>query len=343
MTASLWLLVSFWLLLHVFQLIIIFAILLSLGTLTGFMNIPLAGPIFALEMVSRDAGISSLAAKSWTAALAASFAGMAFIRGGLVPNVGLGGHFTYGAKAAVGMLSGREMVLASLGCGVVGAAVGTCFHKTASFFKSIMWPAKASSDKKSTIVLKKTMVALAIGLLSSLYPQTMFWGEGSLQCVVDGQCTAFSATSHGIPTMMTALAKVNPNVPFASGMAALQIGIAKFMAIALANGAAGLPGGVIFPLLSNGATFGHALVSALSPILPSATSSLVAPLMVMSLMAATLTSITRTPLATVLILALTASGMTQLSVLLPGVLMASYVSVWVSERLSSESFFSYSK
>ena len=105
----------------------------------------------------------------------------------------------------------------------------------------------------------------------------------------------------------------------------------------------GLPGGVIFPLLSNGATFGHALVSALSPILPSATSSLVAPLMVMSLMAATLTSITRTPLATVLILALTASGMTQLSVLLPGVLMASYVSVWVSERLSSESFFSYSK
>ena len=43
------------------------------------MNIPLAGPIFALEMVSRDAGISSLAAKSWTAALAASFAGMVFV------------------------------------------------------------------------------------------------------------------------------------------------------------------------------------------------------------------------------------------------------------------------
>jgi len=63
--------------------------------------------------------------------------------------------------------------------------------------------------------------------------------------------------------------------------------------------------------------------------------------MVMSFMAATLTSITRTPLATVLILAFSASGMTPLSVLLPGVLMASYISVWVSDRLSSKSFFSY--
>ena len=98
-----------------------------------------------------------------------------------------------------------------------------------------------------------------------------------------------------------------------------------------------------FPLLSNGASFAHALVAVVQRVLPLATSSLVSPLMVMSFMAATLTSITRTPLATVLILALTASGMTNLSALLPGVLMASYISVWVSDRLSSESFFSYSE
>ncbi|KAL7542472.1 hypothetical protein ACHAXR_011818 [Thalassiosira sp. AJA248-18] len=317
------------------------------GTLTGFMNVPLAGPIFALEMVGRDAGISSLAAKSWTAALAASFTGMVFVRGGLVPNLGLGGHFTYGAKAAVGTLTGRDMVVASLGCGVGGAIVGTCFHKTVSFLKSVMWPAKSSSSndqaKKYQVIAKKTLVALAIGLLSTLYPQTMFWGEGSLQCAVDGQCTPFSATPHGIPSIMTQqLSRVNPNQPFTSGMAALQVGMAKFMAIALAS-AGGFPGGVIFPLLSNGASLGNALVSALSPVMSLASSSLVAPLMVMSFMAATLTSITRTPLATVLILALSASGMTQLSVLLPGVLMASYISVWVSEMLSNESFFSYSK
>ena len=65
--------------------------------------------------------------------------------------------------------------------------------------------------------------------------------------------------------------------------------------------------------------------------------------MVMSLMAATLTSVTRTPLATVLILALTASATTTPSAVLPGVLLASCVSVWVSELLSSEFFFSYTE
>lgn len=318
------------------------------GTLTGFMNVPLAGPIFAMEMTSRRAGMTSFAAKSWSAAMTASLAGMVFVRGGLVPNLVLGGHFTYGAKAAVGALTGGEMVLASLVSGVGGAVVGTCFHKTLSFLKSVIWPAKSSAasnhKEKYVAIGKKVLIALAIGVLSAYYPQTMFWGEGSLQCAVDGQCTPFSATPHAIPILMTKLSRVNPNVPYgaASGMAAAQVGMAKFMAIALAS-AGKFPGGVIFPLLSNGASLAHAFVSALSPLLPSASSSLVNPLMVMSFMAATLTSITRTPLATVLILALSASGMTPLSVLLPGVLMASYVSVWVSDRLSSKTFFSYTE
>ena len=317
------------------------------GTLTGFMNIPLAGPIFAMEMTSRHMGISANAAKkSWGAAIAASLAGFVFVRGGLEPNLNIGGHFTYGAKAAVGAITGKEMVLASLVCGIGGAVVGTCFHKTVAFLKSVLWPSsnksQSTNKEKYVTIAKKTLVALVIGIISMYYPQTMFWGEGSLQCVVDGQCTPFSATPHGIPHIMMQFAKVDPNLPYASGMAALQIGIAKFLAIALAS-AGKFPGGVIFPLLSNGASFAHGLVSALHPLIPAASSSLVSPLMVMSLMAATLTSITRTPLATVLILALSASGMTQLSLLLPGVLMASYVSVWVSNRLSSDSFFSYTK
>ena len=57
------------------------------GTLTGFMNVPLAGPIFAMEMTSRGTGISSVAAKSWNAAMAACFAGLVFVRGGLVPDM----------------------------------------------------------------------------------------------------------------------------------------------------------------------------------------------------------------------------------------------------------------
>ena len=80
------------------------------------------------------------------------------------------------------------------------------------------------------------------------YPLTRkkltFWGEGSLQCVVDGQCTPFSGTPHAIPAMMTQFARVDPNLPFASGMAALQVGLAKFMAIVLAS-AGGFPGGVM--------------------------------------------------------------------------------------------------
>lgn len=313
------------------------------GTLTGFMNVPLAGPIFAMEMTSRRAGISPFAAKSWSAAMAASLAGMVFVRGGLVPNLGVGGHFAYGAKAAVGVLTGRDMVLASLICGVGGAVAGTCFHKAITMMKSVIWSGKSSTDtnkEKYAAIGKKVLVAALVGIISVYYPQTMFWGEGSLQCVVDGHCTPFSATPHGIPAAMTAFAKVNPNLPFASGWAALQVGAAKFMAIALAS-AGKFPGGVIFPLLNNGASLAHALIAALRPVLPSASSSLVSPLMVMSFMASILTSITRTPLATVLILAFSASGMTQLSALLPGVLMASYVSVWVSDRLSKESFFTY--
>ena len=111
----------------------------------------------------------------------------------------------------------------------------------------MIWPAKSSpstNQEKCTAIAKKTLIALAIGLLSMLYPQTMFWGEGSLQCVVDGQFTPFSATPHGIPMIMTQFARVNPNLPFSSGMAALQVDLTKFMAIILAL-VGGFLGGVM--------------------------------------------------------------------------------------------------
>ena len=77
-------------------------------------------------------------------------------------------------------------MLASVGCGIGGAIIGTTFHKTLSLLKSICWPTKSLPStkwEKRTAIAKKIAVAVTIGLLSMLFPQTMFWGEGSLQCV----------------------------------------------------------------------------------------------------------------------------------------------------------------
>jgi H+/Cl- antiporter ClcA len=337
------------------------------GSLTGFMNIPLAGAVFALEMTSRHAGVAASAVKSWSTSIVASLVGIAFLRGLVVPSMGVGGHFDYISRAAVGAVSGREMVLVGLGCGLGGALVGTgmtdishhssalyssrvlifhftAFHTVTKFLKGLIWSGKKTESAKRNKYVgmrKKACVAFAIGLLSTQYPQTMFWGEGSLQCMVSGQCSPFVSTPHGLPISMLEWARVNPNTPLASSFDALQVGLAKFLAIALAS-AGKYPGGVIFPLLSNGAGLSHALIAGVSNLIPSFSHSLASSMMVMSFMAATLTSITRTPLATCLILALTASSITPLSVILPGALIASYISVFASEKLSKESFFEYS-
>ena len=52
-------------------------------------------------------------------------------------------------------------------------------------------------------------------------------------------------------------------------------------------------------------------------------------------------SVTRTPLATVFMLGLSASCSAHLSVLLPPVIVAAYVGVWASQRLSKRTFFPY--
>jgi H+/Cl- antiporter ClcA len=266
----------------------------------------------------------------------------------MLPHVGIGGHFDYVSRAAVGLVTGREMILVGLGCGLGGAMVGTCFHTVVRLLRGLIWSKNNETTtedvkmhEKYIRIFKMTCVALMVGILSTQYPQTMFWGEGSLQCMISGQCTPFAATPHGLPISMMQWAKVDPNIPLTSWFDAMQVGMAKFFAIALAS-AGMFPGGVIFPLLSNGAGLSRALIEGITKWVPSVSYSLISPMVVMSFMAATLTSITRTPLATCLILALTVSGKSPLSVLLPGALLASYVSVFVSEKLSEESFFKYS-
>lgn len=308
----------------------------SAGALTSFMGIPIAGSIFALELTRSSAGLSSGAKEALSPAVAASVAGLVLLRAFLIPNADVGGHFNYGA---VGSLNGRTMILAALASSVLGAGLGTVFHKVVAFLKNILWNTKARSTGKKSGAWKKevavkTLIGLAVGLISTYYPQTLFWGEGSLQCMVDGQRTSFGATKHGIPAILTTAARVNPSLPFIGSKAALQVGVAKMVAIALAC-AGKFPGGIIFPLFAASAPFAHACASLVTPS--------VLPILVISTMAATQASVTRTPLATALILSLSASAATELSVMLPACLVASYFSVYISQTLSKNSYFKYSK
>ena len=166
----------------------------------------------------------------------------------------------------------------------------------------------------------------------------MFWGEGSLQCAIDGQKTPFTKTKHGLSRILTSGAIVDPSVPFQSAWAAAQVGCAKLLAIALAC-AGKFPGGIIFPLFFAAAPIAHSALMILGSYLPES----VSPVAIMALMASTQASVTRTPLATVFMLALSSSAGTELSKMLPSVILSSYIGVWVSRYISKESYFSYSK
>ena len=320
------------------------------GALTAFMGIPLAGPIFALELTRASAGMTPSTRDALGPSIAASAVGLVLIRGGLMPGANVGGHFTYWP---VGGLSGRAAIVTAIVCGTGGALLGTIFHKVVHILKDVLWKQQAPAvadmedggEKKSSFasfilhrdVLVKTLIGIVVGLLSLSYPQTMFWGEGSLQCVVDGQKTPFAATKHGLSRALTASARVNPDLPFQSAWDAAQIGLVKLLSIALAC-AGKFPGGIIFPLFFAAAPLAHAALTLLSSSLPAA----VAPVAVMSLMASTQASVTRTPLATVFMLALSSSSATELSKMLPAVILSSYIGVWFSRFLSTESYFNYS-
>lgn len=312
------------------------------GSLTAFMGIPLAGPIFALELTRASSGMSPAANDALGPAVVASAAALLLIRGLLKGSSLVGGHFSYGPVEA---LSGRAAMATSLLCGVGGAVLGTCFHKFVHILKDIFWkqvPSNNNETKYSTSFLNrevviKTIVGVSVGLLSMMYPQTMFWGEGSLQCVVDGHKTPFAVTKHGLSNALTGSALVDPSVSFQSASAAAQVGLAKLLSISLAC-AGKFPGGIIFPLFFAAAPIAHSALMSLSSHL----STHVAPTVIMGLMAATQASVTRTPLATIFMLALSAAPTTPLSAMLPSVILSSYIGVWFSRYLSRDSYFDYS-
>ena len=220
------------------------------GALTAFMGIPIAGSIFALELTSSHAGLNKAGGKrALSSTIISSIAALVVIQSIFDPFSAVGGHFNYGA---VGSLAGRTMIVTAIACGAGGALLGTVFHMLVGAMKKISWSTNiaptndASSDKKKSSwkrpVLVKTLIGLLVGIISVNYPQTLFWGEGSLQTMISGQHTAFIDTKHGLSQILTSAARVNPSLPFESAAAAAQVGVAKLVAIALAC-AGKFPGG----------------------------------------------------------------------------------------------------
>lgn len=310
------------------------------GALTAFMGIPVAGSIFALELTSSHAGMNKAGGKqALSSTIMSSIAALVVIQAIFDPSSAVGGHFDYGT---VGVLTGRTMIATALVCGAGGGLLGTVFQALVGAIKKVSWKTNTgpkNSPKKQywqRQIIVKTIIGFLVGIISSNYPQTLFWGEGSLQTVINGQHTPFINTKHGLSQILTSAARVNPNLPFESAAAAAQVGVAKLVAIALAC-AGKFPGGIIFPLMFAAAPLAHSISSLLSM------HSGLVPLVVMCLMASTQAAVTRTPLATVLILSLTASAKTELSVMLPGMILSSYLGVYFSRLFSEKSYFAYNE
>eukprot|EP00529_Nitzschia_sp_RCC80_P015236 CAMPEP_0113490504 /NCGR_PEP_ID=MMETSP0014_2-20120614/27081_1 /TAXON_ID=2857 /ORGANISM="Nitzschia sp." /LENGTH=686 /DNA_ID=CAMNT_0000384279 /DNA_START=83 /DNA_END=2141 /DNA_ORIENTATION=- /assembly_acc=CAM_ASM_000159 len=314
------------------------------GALTGSMGIPIVGGIFALEMVRSDTSLfgsgassSKITNNATTMSMLSSLAAIVALKFFMQPSSTVGGHFDFfsfdqgGSRRLLDRaVTGRAMIVTTVASGVGGSILGTTFHKLYKTIKLELWKEPSSStstiseaDKKALAnrrkVLVRTCIGMTIGLIAALYPQALFWGEGGLQAYIDGQQTSFGSTKHGLPNFLYAAARVDPTVPYANSWAALQVGVAKFLAIVLAS-AGKFSGGIVFPLFATAPAFVHAI----APTLSKWHLGHLIPMAVMCTMAATQSSATRTPLASALILALFASTSTEISVILPACLISSY-------------------
>ena len=80
----------------------------------------------------------------------------------------------------------------SLACGFGGSVLGIVFHKIVHKMKMLSWNMKNKIEKpwKRRLIFK-TLIGLIVGIISTNFPQTLFWGEGSLQTGIDGHQTDF--------------------------------------------------------------------------------------------------------------------------------------------------------
>ena len=161
------------------------------GALTTFIGMPLAGALFVLEITRSSSGLNPEAYEALTPAIVASCTSLLVAKAIFSPAQTIGGHFAYGAIG--GALTGVPMAILALSAGAGGALIGRIFVAAVAVLKQPMWPQQAQAketrevDKrwacspKARQVMVKTAVGLVVGLLSLRFPQTLFWGEGSLQ------------------------------------------------------------------------------------------------------------------------------------------------------------------
>ncbi|KAG7362115.1 chloride channel [Nitzschia inconspicua] len=313
------------------------------GALTGAMGIPIVGTIFALEMVHSSSGMGKAASKVMSPSILSSLVAIVALRLLWTPASLIGGHFDYFVQPHGTVLNhaitGRAMILTAIASGLGGSLLGTTFHKLYAFTKKLLWKPTNGNEQQHSKQRKlavRAIIGLVIGLIATFYPQSLFWGEGSLQSYIDGQHTPFGQTSFGLPSFLYRSAIVDPSAPYGSAWAALQVAFAKCLAIILA-GAGKFSGGIVFPLFAAAPAFVHVF----APWLAGLGHHRMTPIAVMCTMAATQASATRTPLASALILALSASATTELSVMVPACLISSYCSIFASQWLSKHSYFHY--
>ena len=189
------------------------------GALTAFLGFPVAGAVFAHEILTPSAGLAGGGVSSSVLATVGASLACAALAGGSV-----GGHFSWGgAAAAVPAARGYATAVA---LGVGGALVGGALVGAVRFLERALGGRRGS----------RVLAGLAVGAIALRYPQALFWGEQSLQAAIDGRADP--------------AALLLPVALQGGGGAAgigVGVGVAKLASIALAV-AGGFPGGVIFPL-----------------------------------------------------------------------------------------------
>lgn len=254
------------------------ALAASSGALSAFFQNPFVGALFVLEL-PHEQWLEYHEALSPT--MLASVVGAVIAR--LANGDGFRGRYEYGELRRDYPM---RLLLAPVLVGVVCAAWSIVVSWGVRFLKN-RWKKKG--------VCVKLLAGLTVGTMAIAYPQTLFWGEASLQSMLDAQSTPLWLVKDG-PLLRRAF--VDPTRTL-SPFGAVQVALAKTFTIGIAS-AAGFPGGVIFPFMFAAAAASKASRSVVSPSMETT--------LTLSAMAALQTAVTRTPLATLALCTLTAAS-----------------------------------
>ena len=250
------------------------------SALGEFFGAPLGGALFALELPHRR-GLEYYEALI-PAVLSAV---LSFFIFRLNTGLTIGGMYHF---PGVPVLTLTDLCLGGL-LGAVGAATALLFvliFRVIGYFTHFI--------EHQTIALA-TLGGLSIGLIATVYPQTLFFGEHQIQTVFDTGATL------GVAML-------------------LAIGVAKMFAISCTLHS-GFRGGFIFPLFYVGAAIGLAISLGFPQIHPT--------IAMVCMMAAVNVAITKTPISTTVILSVLSD-----SAIVPVIIIASLVSFLLTTELS---------